>query len=109
MASEKEIKAIPTFYNGIKFRSRLEARWAFFFDQCKVKWNYEIEGYNFNGHNYLPDFYLPETELYVEVKPNLSFVKDQKVFRKIIEFMRSCEKKSNRICRYTCEGKILFL
>ena len=28
----KVYKAIPTFYNGIEFRSRLEARWAIFFD-----------------------------------------------------------------------------
>ena len=28
------IKAIPTTYAGVRFRSRLEARWAAFFDLC---------------------------------------------------------------------------
>ena len=31
----------PTFYNGVQFRSRLEAQWACFFDQAKWKWDYE--------------------------------------------------------------------
>ena len=30
------IKAIETEYNGYKFRSRLEARWAVFFDALGV-------------------------------------------------------------------------
>lgn len=93
MADSRDIKTIPTFYNGIQFRSRLEARWAFFFDLCKIKWNYELEGYEFNGKKYLPDFYLPESEIYVEVKPNLSFVKEPYVFNKVIDFMKSSPKK----------------
>ena len=32
----REIKAIQTEYNGYLFRSRLEARWAVFFDACGV-------------------------------------------------------------------------
>ncbi len=35
------IKSHPTFYQGVWFRSRLEARWACFFDQAKWKWEYE--------------------------------------------------------------------
>ncbi len=31
----------PTFYNGVQFRSRLEAQWACFFDQAKWKWDYQ--------------------------------------------------------------------
>ena len=33
--------AHPTFYEGIWFRSRLEARWAAFFDLVQWKWEYE--------------------------------------------------------------------
>lgn len=87
------LQAIPTFYNGIKFRSRLEARWAYFFDLCKIKWNYELEGYELENARYLPDFYLPETETWVEVKPNLNFVNDEEVFKKVIEFTKACKKK----------------
>lgn len=63
-----EIKSIETWYKGIKFRSRLEARWAVFFDACGIKYEYEPEGYEINGEKYLPDFYLPELETYAEVK-----------------------------------------
>lgn len=63
------IKPIETFYNGYRFRSRLEARWAVFFDHCGIKYEYEPEGFALSdGEKYLPDFYLPEQDTYVEVK-----------------------------------------
>ena len=53
------LKAIETEYKGYRFRSRLEARWAVFFDACGVKWEYEPEGYDLgDGTYYLPDFLL---------------------------------------------------
>lgn len=62
----KPIKAIPTAYNGTWFRSRLEARWAAFFDLCEWKWTYEPD--EFDG--YIPDFKLWfRVPLLVEVKP----------------------------------------
>ena len=64
------LKPIETVYNGYKFRSRLEARWAVFFDALGVNYEYEPEGFELsNGDKYLPDFYLPELETFVEVKP----------------------------------------
>lgn len=63
------IKAIETIYNGYRFRSRLEARWAVFFDEMRVKYRYETEGFDLGEINYLPDFYLPEQKLWLEVKP----------------------------------------
>lgn len=65
-----EIKAIETIYNGYKFRSRLEARWAVFFDNAGIKYEYEPEGFTDGDLCYLPDFYLPEHNVYVEVKPH---------------------------------------
>lgn len=61
-------------YRGYKFRSRLEARWAVFFDALGIKWEYEPEGYHLsNGEMYLPDFFLPKfcgpKGIYAEVKP----------------------------------------
>lgn len=41
-----EIKPIETYYNGYRFRSRLEARWAVFFDALGVRYEYEPEGYH---------------------------------------------------------------
>ena len=66
------IKTIPTTYNNIKFRSRLEARWAVFFDQLGIKYLYEFEGFELENREwYLPDFYLPEYGIYCEVKPSI--------------------------------------
>jgi hypothetical protein len=72
------ISAIQTTYKGYRFRSRLEARWAVFFDALEIKWEYEPQGYEKEvGDNekimYLPDFYLPDSKLYIEVKGNSDF------------------------------------
>lgn len=53
------IKAIETRYAGYRFRSRLEARWAVFFDALGIGWEYEPEGFELpDGTRYLPDFKL---------------------------------------------------
>lgn len=68
------MRPIETVYAGHRFRSRLEARWAVFFDALCIKWEYEPEGYHLSdGSMYLPDFWLPGFHLaggtFVEVKP----------------------------------------
>lgn len=66
------MKAIETKYKGYRFRSRLEARWAVFFDALDLIWEYEPEGYTDGESNYLPDFYLPEVGRdgqFIEIKP----------------------------------------
>lgn len=63
------IKAIQTEYAGYLFRSRLEARWAVFFNAMGVKWYYEHEGYELSSGWYLPDFWIPGWGLHIEVKP----------------------------------------
>jgi len=68
-----EIKAIETVYRGYRFRSRLEARWAVVFDALGIRWQYEHEGYELpSGKRYLPDFYLPDVDMLVEVKGTVS-------------------------------------
>jgi hypothetical protein len=71
------IQAIPTRYAGCHFRSRLEARWAVFFDALGIPWEYEPQGFNLEWRlelgredtfSYLPDFYLPGFDCYAEVK-----------------------------------------
>lgn len=65
------LKAIQTSYAGCRFRSRLEARWAVFFDTLGVEWVHEPQGYTAGEHNYLPDFWLPNTlgGCHAEVRP----------------------------------------
>lgn len=63
------MKAIETSYKGYKFRSRLEARWAVFFDALDIEWEYEPEGFEFeDGTRYLPDFRLSYPDIWFEVK-----------------------------------------
>lgn len=70
MNNGQSIKPIETVYNGYRFRSRLEARWAVFFDRVGIPYEYESEGFEFkDGTKYLPDFYLPWFHAYVEIKP----------------------------------------
>lgn len=78
-----QLKAIDTEYGGRLYRSRLEARWAVFFDAMKIRYEYEAEGYNLDGLYYLPDFYLPDLKVYVEIKParELEEVELDKVLR----------------------------
>lgn len=62
------IKPIETRYKGYRFRSRLEARWAVFLDAIGTPWEYEKEGYIVDGRPYLPDFWLPALNSWLEVK-----------------------------------------
>jgi hypothetical protein len=69
IAKQPTIKAIETAYNGYLFRSRLEARWAVFFDAADIGYAYEPEGFDLDGLHYLPDFWLPDLQAWVEIKP----------------------------------------
>ncbi len=63
MTNTTPIRAIPTRYAGRLFRSRTEARWAVFFDELGVEWEYEVQGFETSHGRYLPDFYLPQMTL----------------------------------------------
>ena len=79
MRNRNEIGAIETVYDGYRFRSRLEARWAVFFKTAGIRYIYEPERFRLSTDElYLPDFYLPDVNMrttedmggiYVEVKP----------------------------------------
>jgi hypothetical protein len=69
MALATSIKAIETDYKGYRFRSRLEARWAVVWDAFALAYEYEPEGFELpGGVRYLPDFFLPDWDAYVEIK-----------------------------------------
>lgn len=84
--------AIETRYSGCRFRSRLEARWAMFFDHMGLRWSYEPEGFQWESPlvrapggswetstmRYLPDFWLPDLGSYAEVK---GFMSDEDAYR----------------------------
>ena len=63
------ISPIETEYDGYRFRSRKEARFAVMFNALGLDYQYEPEGFDLNGYaNYLPDFFLTRLGLWVEVK-----------------------------------------
>lgn len=95
---DRVIKPIETSYKGYRMRSRLEARWAVFFDELGFQWEYEPEGFDLGGGlQYLPDFKVYVTsmfpddkgmldlfeprELYIEVKGNMDSESAEKVIR----------------------------
>lgn len=63
------IRAIETQYHSVTFRSRLEAKWAAFFDLLNWPWQYEP----IDLSGYIPDFILvfSNAPVLVEVKPEL--------------------------------------
>lgn len=62
------IKPLETHYAGFRFRSRMEARWAVFMDALSIPYQYEPEAYQTKAGKYLPDFYIPHIDMFMEVK-----------------------------------------
>ena len=61
--------SLPTTYKGINMRSKMEARTAYILDQLELDWKYEPKSFMLkNGMSYIPDFYIPELDTWVEVK-----------------------------------------
>ncbi len=89
----QDIKPIETVYNGYRFRSRLEARWAVFFDALGVKYEYEPEGFlTEDGTTYLPDFFVRDWNCYVEVKGDRDGAAAE-----LIKAVRFVDKSINRV------------
>lgn len=63
------IEAVPSWYAGITFRSKLEADWAATLDWWRIRWEYEPETIVLpSGATYIPDFWLPDHGIWLEVK-----------------------------------------
>jgi hypothetical protein len=77
------IAAIETKYDGHRFRSRLEARWAVFMNDVGIPWEYEPEGYvvptPMGRIRYLPDFWLGSGQ-WGEVKGYLDLIAMRRLY-----------------------------
>ncbi|MGD8531535.1 MAG: hypothetical protein PVG97_11185, partial [Syntrophobacterales bacterium] len=63
-------KSKKAVYKGCHFSSSLEARWAVFFDALGITWEYKKEGRDLGETSgYQPDFWLPQQEIYIDVRP----------------------------------------
>lgn len=82
----RDIEAIPTMYKGVRFRSRLEAQWAVFWDELGVKWEYEPQTFKFpDGKQYTPDFWIVDLALWVEIKPNAKIADEEEAQLKCLQ------------------------
>lgn len=68
-----DLHPIETIYQGFRFRSRTEARWAVTFEVAGLAWQYEREGFSLPSGWYLPDFWIAgglggDAPMWVEVK-----------------------------------------
>jgi len=55
-------------YKNVSMRSSWEVAYAKYLDKNNIKWLYESKTFNLGNCTYTPDFYLPETNTYVEIK-----------------------------------------
>jgi len=49
-------------------RSSYEIAYAKYLDKKGIKWLYEPKAFDLGRTTYRPDFYLPETDKYIEIK-----------------------------------------
>lgn len=58
----------PTHYRGTWFDSRTEAKWPVAWDLLDLVWRTDpLKIVDYSGRGFIPDFYLPQIELFVEV------------------------------------------
>jgi hypothetical protein len=89
-ARYNDMAPVPTRYENVLFRSRLEARWAVYFSMRKWSWVYEPQRFKLkNGKSYLPDFYLPDFHCHIEVKPTRNLTNDE--IELLIEYETYCD------------------
>ena len=72
-------------YKNKMFRSSWEVEYAKYLDKSSIKWLYESKTFDLGNTTYTPDFYLPESDTYVEIKGYESdvFIKKFKYFKNI--------------------------
>lgn len=67
--SGERCEAIKIVYNGVNYRSKLEGKWAVYFDYLGVEYGYEVEdGFKTPVGVYCPDFFIYKTGWFIEVK-----------------------------------------
>jgi hypothetical protein len=72
-------------YKSVWMRSNWESGYARYLDLNRITWQYEPKTFDLGETTYTPDFYLPETDEYIEIKGYKSdiFIKKFKLFKQI--------------------------
>ena len=76
---------------GIKFRSKFEWRVAKRLEKAELKWQFEPRVTLPGGAYCYPDFYLPDYELFIELRP--AKMVDEKLISKIRTIKNTYEKE----------------
>lgn len=85
------MKARPTHYKGVEYKSRLESMWAKEFDKRGLDFKYEPFSFNMpDEHIYTPDFMIKgaKTVMWFEIKPTLEKF-DIKCKKRIWSFIKN--------------------
>lgn len=62
------IDAKPCLHNGYIMRSKCERAWARHLDSLRIDYLYEPEIWHTEAGAYLPDFFIPAADCYLEIK-----------------------------------------
>jgi len=83
ISASKNKFGVPGYYKNVWMRSGIERDVARFLDSRKIDWLYESKRFWLleMGNTYLPDFYLPNLDVYLEVKYNDDEGEKAKAFR----------------------------
>lgn len=90
-----QIRAIPTVFDGVQYRSKLEAQWALFMSIIGMKYRYEPQKFDLQKYRYTPDFQIAR-HVYFEIKPSVIPVN---TFGKVTLLATS-----QRVMVYLCAG-----
>lgn len=68
---------IKEFNTGYSFRSQYEYAFAVYLDELNIKWEFEkhgevVETITGTHLHYIPDFFLPEYSVYIEIVNNMN-------------------------------------
>ena len=66
-------------YQNINMRSGWEIGYAKYLNKNNIKWEYEPKTFDLGNTTYTPDFYLPESNGYIEIKGYLTEEAKQKI------------------------------
>lgn len=87
-----KLKVLPQSYRGHIYRSKIEAKWAVFFTLLKIPYEYEPNAFDIgDGEAYIPDFFLPDQNAYVEVKGSRPDIYDPEGLRRWLKFAQQTE------------------
>jgi len=72
-------KGLDTVFGDVVYRSKAEAFWACFLTEVDVRFEYEPRKFSLNNHNgYIPDFWLNDQKIWVEIKNSDMITEDEK-------------------------------